>query len=73
MPRNIDAVALVFIVALVLFCGFVADHEPLCVIHSTRVRVLHEHDMRIIMPPPPAAPRMPAMPQMPTMPQLPRL
>jgi len=79
MPRNVDAVALVFIVVVVLFFGFVADHGPWCFANGVRVGVVDDHGFRIVAPPMPRAPRMPVpprmpvMPTMPTMPQLPRL
>jgi len=73
MPRNVDAIAVFLIVAVVLFSGFVIDHGPFCVAHGGRVSVMDDHGFRVIAPRPPRPPRMPAMPSMPTMPQLPRL
>jgi len=66
MPRNVDAVALVFIVAFVLFFGFVADHGPWCFANGVRVGVVDDHGIRVIAPPaPPALPRLPVLPQLP--------
>jgi len=71
MPRNVDAVALFFIVVAVLFFGFMSDHGPWCFENGVRVGVADEHGFRIVAPP--APPALPAMPSMPAMPSLPRL
>jgi len=79
MPRNIDAIALFFIVVVLLLSGFVIDHGPLCLANGVRFGVVDDQGIRVVAPPlprapkMPAPPRMPAMPQMPTLPQLPRL
>jgi len=66
MPRNVDAVALFFIVVLVLFFGFVADHGPWCFANGVRVGVMDDNGIRVIAPPvPPALPRLPALPPLP--------
>jgi len=80
MPRNVDAVALVFIVVVVLVTGYFADHGPMCLADGIRIGVVNDRDIRVIGPlvppaPPrmPAPPRLPGLPQLPILPQLPRL
>ena len=76
MPRNVDAVALFFIVVIVLVSGYFIDHGPLCVANGVRIGVIDEHGIMVVaprIPKPPAPPAMPAPPKMPEMPEMPQL
>ena len=81
MPRNVDAVALFFIVVIVLATGYFVDHGPICLADGVRIGVIDDNGVMVVaprvtprhQPAMPAPPRMPALPQMPAMPQLPRL
>jgi hypothetical protein len=81
MPRNVDAVALFFIVVIVLVSGYFIDHGPWCLADGLRIGVVNEHGFAVIAPRPPRAPRPPAPPvipapsellRLPALPQLPR-
>jgi hypothetical protein len=69
MPRNVDALALFFIVAIVLTTGYFVDHGPVCVTRHMRVGVINQHEFVVVAP---QAPKPPSPPTMPEMPQLPR-
>jgi hypothetical protein len=76
MPRNVDAVALFFIVVIVLASGYFMDHGPWCMANGLRIGVINEHGFMVVAPPvprPPAPPAMPAPPKMPAMPDMVRL
>jgi hypothetical protein len=82
MPRNVDAVALFFIVVIVLVSGFFIDHGPWCFANGMRVGVVNDREFMVIAPRAPRPPALPAMPAppalprmvaMPSLPQLPRL
>jgi hypothetical protein len=81
MPRNVDAVALFFIVVIVLVSGYFIDHGPWCVAKGLRIGVIDEHGFMVVAPRIPRTPRPPAPPaipapsemvRLPAMPQLPR-
>jgi hypothetical protein len=81
MPRNVDAVALFFIVVLVLVTGYFIDHGPVCIANGLRLGVVNEHEFMVVAPRMPAPPRPPAPPaipapsdlvRLPALPQLPR-
>jgi hypothetical protein len=81
MPRNVDALALFFIVLIMLVSGYFADHAPICLANGVRIGVVDDQGIGVLAPrlpdPPaiPAPPKMPAMPHLcalPDMPQLPR-
>jgi len=64
MPKNVDAVALFFIVAALLFAGYLSDHAPVCLAKTTisfndRVGRHHHYMMLPPVPPAPPLPRLP--------------
>ncbi|MGA2182002.1 MAG: hypothetical protein ABSH47_03160 [Bryobacteraceae bacterium] len=68
MPRNVDAVALFFIVVIVLVSGYFMDHGPWCLANGLRIGVVDEHNFMVVAPRPPRPPAPPAMPAMPHLP-----
>jgi len=66
MPRNFDAVALFFIVVIVLMAGFFEDHGPWCFRGGPRIGVVDDSGFMIVAPPvAPRPPRPPAPPAFP--------
>jgi len=81
MPRNVDAVALFFIVVIMLVTGYFVDHAPICLANGVRIGVVDDQGIGVLAPRVPDPPRLPAPPAMPApsnlvrlpdMPQLPR-
>ncbi len=71
MPKNVDAIALFFIVSALLFTGFVMDHGPVCV--ARRQMALSDHGGRHRYMMLPRVPAPPALSRLPALPPLPRI
>jgi hypothetical protein len=75
MPRNVDALALFFIVLIMLVSGYFADHAPICLADGVRIGVVDDQGIGVLAPRLPAPPAIPApsnLVRLPDMPQLPR-
>jgi hypothetical protein len=73
MPRNVDAVALFFIVLIMLVSGYFADHAPICLANGMRIGVVDDQGIGVLAPPRlPDPPRLPALPSPPKLVSLPQ-